>query len=231
MPQKKKISPKHRTADQWIDLMGGTNPKTRKRNTILSFLAIVASLFLLSNAGYFSKRIRHFASPIERHAVPSKASDDPLLRELSGVTNQLRIPNLGIEAPIIYAVERNETAYQDALKKGVAHFPGTAEPGKYGNTYIFGHSSDFPLSAGDYKTIFASLPDIKIGDAIYLTDAKGNAFRYLATETKIIKPNDLSALDQYENQKRMLTVQTSYPIGTALRRFIVVAELDAEFLK
>lgn len=226
----KKTPPKKMTADQWIDRMLGTEPKARQRNTALTFIVALLLLFVIANSGYLIKRFNQLVFPAIREAAPHKAIDDIHLLSLSGTPNRILIPNIEITAPIINVTERNEKAYQEALKNGVAHFPGTAAPGKHGNTYLFGHSSDSPLSSGDYKTVFATLPDIQIGDPIYLTDAQGNAFRYLTISTDIIKPNDLSVLDQYENQKRMLTVQTSYPLGTALRRFIVIAEFDAEIL-
>lgn len=220
-----------RTADQWIDAMLGSDPKSRRFRTFLIFLALALAIFFASNAGYFTKRLRHAIAPVERQEVPEKAIDDAILLGLAGNPDRLRIPNLDIESPIVYVEERKEAAYQKALRDGVAHFPGTAAPGRPGNVYLFGHSSDFPLSPGDYKTIFAALPDIRVGDAIYLTDPDGNAFRYLATGMRIVAPDDLSVLEQGEKPKRMLTLQTSYPIGTALRRFIVTAEFDAELLK
>jgi len=40
-----------------------------------------------------------------------------------------------------------------------------------------------------------------------------------------VSPKDLSVLDQQNFQKKFLSLQTSYPIGTALKRFVAVAEL------
>lgn len=231
MTESRKRTPKaQRTGAEWIDAMLGRDAKARRLRAVLVFLVLVVVFFLAANAGYFAKRLRHLVAPVERQDVPEKAVDDAHLMALSGQADRLLIPNLDIEAPIVYVTERKEAAYQEALRGGVAHFPGTAMPGKPGNVYLFGHSSDFPLSPGDYKTVFASLPDIRVGDAIYLTDSEGNAFRYIADGTAVVQPNDLSVLDQGENRKRMLTLQTSYPIGTALRRYVVYAELDAELL-
>lgn len=236
MPKKKpsrkaSVKKSERTADQWIELALGKDPKTRRWRSLGVFLLLFTLLFFAANAGYFMKRLKQAIAPVDRQEVPEKAIDDAHLMELAGEPDRLLIPNLGIEAPLVYVTERGEASYQAALRDGVAHFPGTALPGEPGNVYLFGHSSDFPLSPGDYKTVFATLPDIRIGDAIYLTNSEGHAFRYLATGTKIVQPNDLSVLDQQGNTKRMLTVQTSYPVGTALRRFLVFAELDAELLK
>jgi LPXTG-site transpeptidase (sortase) family protein len=195
----------------------------------ITFLVLSGVFFLLANAEYFYKRLKvarlAATEPASTLNAAPRASKDEQLLALLDQPDRLAIPRLLIEAPIVRATERNEQSYQTALRNGVVHFPGTAEAGEPGNAYYFGHSSDFPLSPGDYKTVFAALTDVQIGDAIYITDERGNAYRYAVTGTRVVEPDDLSVLDQGDKTKRTLTLQTSYPIGTALRRFLVIAEL------
>jgi LPXTG-site transpeptidase (sortase) family protein len=80
-------------------------------------------------------------------------------------------------------------------------------------------------SPGDYKTVFARLPEIEIGSEIEITDPTGQLFKYRVFETKVVGPRDLRVLDQFNYERSILTLQTSYPLGTALQRYIVVAEL------
>jgi LPXTG-site transpeptidase (sortase) family protein len=143
-----------------------------------------------------------------------------------GEPDRLIIESLGIEAPVIYIDEKGEDAYQAALLRGVVHFPGTALPGEFGNGYIFGHSSDFAWNRSPYRAIFALLTEIKLGAEISLSDAEGRIHIYRVTGTKVVSPKDMSVLDQQGNAKKILTLQTSYPLGTALRRFIVTAEME-----
>ncbi len=139
--------------------------------------------------------------------------------------NWVRIPSLNIEAPIKFVTDKKEATFQAALATGVVHYPDTAQAGQAGNMYIFGHSSDLPWTKGEYKTVFALLPQIKIGAEIFVSDSQGKEYKYTAVSTKVVQPTDLSVLDQYNNEQKLLTVQTSYPVGTALRRFIVTSEL------
>ena len=118
----------------------------------------------------------------------------------------LSIPSLEISAPIVFA-----------------DFPGTAFPGQIGNVYIVGHSSDYPWNEGDYKTVFSKLPDAATGILIKIT-YQGDEFIYEVLETKIVEAGDLSVLDQ-PNDRQLITLQTSYPVGSALKRFIMVAKL------
>ncbi len=69
------------------------------------------------------------------------------------------------------------------------------------------------------------LETVPTGESWTLSDREGNLYIYKVIKTKVISPNDLSVLNQETDGKKILTLQTSYPIGTALKRFIVIAEL------
>lgn len=144
----------------------------------------------------------------------------------SGEANHLSIPDRGIESPVIYVDEANEKVFQDALEGGVVHYPGTALPGEPGNPYIFGHSSDYAWKAGAYKQVLKPLVDIPVGTKVRITNPDGELFTYTVIETKIVGPKEVSVLDQYGYERTMLTLQTSWPVGTALKRFIAICELD-----
>lgn len=184
-------------------------------------LFAVGMFGLVLNYGYFIKHLEFLFAVDENRLEVSLEPTAPIKAE----PNLLKIDSLNINAPIIFTEKQTETAYQEALQNGVVHFPGTAKIGQLGNAYIFGHSSDYPWSKGKYKTIFALLTKIKIGDSIVATDEAGHEFTYYVTSTKIVTPTDLSVLDQFQNKRKLLTLQTSYPIGTALKRFVVLAEL------
>jgi len=146
----------------------------------------------------------------------------------TGEPNHISIPDRNIETPVIYVDETNEEVFQDALAQGVVHYPGSALPGEPGNPYIFGHSSDFFWKPGDYKEVFKLLVDIPLDTIIKITNKEGELFVYKVIETKIVGPKDVSVLNQYDYKHKMLTLQTSWPVGTALKRYIVIAELDEE---
>ncbi len=136
---------------------------------------------------------------------------------------QLFIPRLAISAPIIYAVSDEEKDIQSSLRVGVVRLMGTADPGEIGNCYIVGHSSDYKSAPGDYKTVFSRLPELAAGDEIWI-QTPTQTFVYEAQRTQVVKPSDLSVLSQHTAGHKLLTLQTSYPIGTARLRFLVVAE-------
>lgn len=180
--------------------------------------------FIVLNAPYFYKRlVFYFLPQAESQTEIIEAPSQNCLPQ-----NRLQIASLGIDTPVVYVSGTTERVFQEGLKSGVVHLAGTANPGEPGNAYIFGHSSDFIWKEGDYKTVFALLPDMTIGERIYVSNAQGKTFAYEAKKTLVVGPKDLSVIDQHEQKVRMLTLQTSYPLGTALRRFIVQADFVEE---
>jgi len=112
----------------------------------------------------------------------------------------------------------------DDLSKGLIHYGGTAVPGQYGNTVIFGHSA-LPqfFSPKDYKTIFSLLPTMKEGDEITIT-YDGISYTYHVTDLTVSAPSDLSALEQKFDDS-YLTLITCVPPGTYWQRLHVKARL------
>lgn len=186
---------------------------------IVAIIVFVALVFIALNTSYFYKQAKFvFNKPNPENAQQINADHkmEP---------NRIIISSLGVDAPIVESLESNEKAYQEALKNGVVHFPGTAEVGAVGNAYLFGHSSDFAFKGGDYKTVFALLPSIKNDAEIFVSNKEGVVFKYKVVKQFVAQSTDLHLLDQDTGGKKVLTIQTSYPIGTALKRYIVVAEL------
>ena len=168
--------------------------------------------------------------------LPAAATKDDLLAlSLAPTTydNRIRVPSLAINAQTVepqlgldslQAKDWNalEEQIHSSLLKGVVHYPGTAEPGKIGNAFFTGHSSNVLWEPSLYNTVFALLPDIEVGADIYVTKNQ-KEFHYRVVEKKEVSPSDVSMLKQ--GDKKMLTLMTCTPVGTALKRLVVTAEL------
>lgn len=112
----------------------------------------------------------------------------------------------------------------DDLSKSLIHYGGTALPGEYGNTVIFGHSS-LPqfYDPKSYKTIFSTLPTMKEGDEINIT-YDGISYVYRVFDMTVTEPSDLSSLEQKFDDS-YLTLVTCVPPGTYWQRLHVKARL------
>lgn len=147
---------------------------------------------------------------------------------------QLIIPKLGLNVPI--SIPSNEPLInqdwpgleqeiQRALQDGVVHYPGTSEPGRGGNFFLTGHSSYYPWAPGRFKSVFARLGDLNVGDE-YWVYYKGDKHRFVIDSKKEVRPSDVDVLDQ-PTDRRMSTLMTCWPVGTTLRRLILTSvEID-----
>ena len=113
-----------------------------------------------------------------------------------------------------------EQTFQNDLKEGVVHYPGTANPGEPGNVFITGHSSYYLWDTGRYKDVFARLNQLKPGDDIVLYYNQ-KKYHYVVRERKEVQNDDISVLDQ--GTEKILTLMTCSPVGTNFRRLVVVA--------
>lgn len=161
-------------------------------------------------------------------------AEEGLLAHLPSVgppEDLLVIPSLNLRAPIVSPAtdslvredwKQLEDDIQKGLEDGVVHYPGTAEPGQAGNFFLTGHSSYFPWAEGDYKSVFARLGSLNVGDEFWVYHG-GDQHRYVIDTKKEIVPNDVTVLDQ-PITRRMATLMTCTPVGTTLRRLILTAQ-------
>jgi sortase A len=146
----------------------------------------------------------------------------PSLPDLPPVPS--RITHYTISIP---ALEINEAVVQiggEDLMKSLIQYPGTALPGQYGNTIIFGHSvlPQF-FNPKIYRTIFSTLPRMDKGDEI-IVNFDGIVYRYLVIEMEETEPTDLGVLEQHYDSQ-YLTLITCVPPGVNFRRLVVKARL------
>lgn len=129
----------------------------------------------------------------------------------------LSIPSLNMHD---VSIEINGTD----LKKNPIQYAGTATPGNYGNTVIFGHSTLPQLyKPGNSLSVFNFLPQIKNGAEI-LVNYDGITYRYVVRETAEVLPSQVEVLAQ-RYDKYELTLITCVPLGTYFHRFVARAEL------
>ena len=137
----------------------------------------------------------------------------------------LTIAKIAVEAPLILNVDGNdELAYLTALEKGVAHLSGSVFPGQLGNSFIFGHSSYYFYAPGLYKSIFANLDELDIGDDIIVNSEK-NEYHYKIFEIRIVDPDDVEITKNVPDHPETLTLMTCTPTGTTLKRLIIFADI------
>jgi sortase A len=183
-------------------------------------VGLITIAFLLF--GFFNERfIAPFISPSKN------VSNAPIIIDAStaavGPESKIIIPKINVEIPVVYdepSVE--EKSIQHALERGVVHYASTPEPGQTGNGVIFGHSSNNILNKGKYKFAFVLLKRLEAGDT-FILQKDGKRYVYKVTDKKIVKPSDVSILNNQASGSTM-TLVTCDPPGTSLNRLLVVGQ-------
>ena len=101
----------------------------------------------------------------------------------------LSVPAIGIsDIPVVEGVT------EASLSKGAGHMPGTGYPWIPGsNTYIVGHRIGYPGTPSDH--VFWNLPNLVVGDKIYLTDTNGTTYTYAVSKIFEVPPTDMSVTE------------------------------------
>ena len=112
------------------------------------------------------------------------------------------------------------------LSSHVIQYPGTALPGKRGNSALFGHSI-LPIfyDPKNYISIFSLLPTLKSGDEINV-NYDGVSYKYRVETMFEVLPTDIQVLDQ-DTTDSFLTLVTCVPPGDPRKpkRLIVRARI------
>lgn len=183
-------------------------------------------------ADNFINKAEFISSPAGLTAIAEEALDksgmldDPVSNSYDG-TFYITIPSLGIESlPVKSNVDSiNESVYNEVLKTSLAHFKNTGLPisDVANNMVVYGHSAapTYNPSASDPEVAFSFIPNLKIGDEIYI-DMDGERYKYRMFRSKIVDPSDISIITGTSNRK-MLTLFTCYPPGNNKSRYVAVA--------
>ena len=140
-------------------------------------------------------------SQLSEPIVKSEIQNQP--EEIIGI---LSIPKIDLTVGIGEGVDMT------TLKYSVGHFPETAMPGQKGNLCLTGHRS---YAFGQF---FNRLDELEKNDEIII-ESKGNTYKYIVTETKVVKPEEVSVLDQSEDSQ--ITLITCTPIRVGSHRLVI----------
>jgi sortase A len=217
----------HELRDQLLGQVRSQGDRVRKSRHFLPIVSalVVALLFLLVQ--YNRVLIAQVKSYVSPGAIdPQNIVLDPTANAKVGPEPKLIIPKINVDAPVVYGLGTiAEAPIQNGLRDGVVHYelPGAnSVPGQKGNTVILGHSSNDVFDNGDYKFVFVQLEKLQKGDIFYM-NYNSTRYTYRISETKVILPTEVGSLI-IPADKPIATLVTCVPIGTALKRLVVIAE-------
>jgi len=136
-----------------------------------------------------------------------------------------RVSSYTISIPKLNIKDAEVSTVDNLLDNHLVNYQGTGIPPDKGNAVIYGHSTLPQLfNQKDYKTIFATLHTIKVGDEIFV-DSDNMIYKYAIFEISIVSPDDTSIFTQHYDES-YITLVTCTPPGTTWKRLIVKARLE-----
>ncbi len=146
------------------------------------------------------------APPLPRPLAPPTDPDADVPITPAG---EIEIPSIGLVHPMY------EGVWETVLNRGPGHWPGSAEPGGWGNAVYGGHRVT-------YSRPFRNLDRLKVGDEI-IVRKDGVAHTYRVTDSLVVDPTALWIVDQHPG--RTITLFTCHPPGSAAQRLVIHGEL------
>lgn len=146
-------------------------------------------------------------------------------------TNRLIVPSLGVNDPIViskYVTEKDFTNgnFYKELQNWPVKYPTTPDPGMWGNTLIFWHTSEERWKNNPYSMVFANIAQLKLGDVIQVV-RNWTLYEYKVIDIQVKYPQHVNeTYMQYQwLDNSYLTLMGCYPIGTDKQRILVIGEL------
>ena len=145
------------------------------------------------------------AAPDSRPGSARRPYADVPIVQIGSIT----IPKINLVHPIF------EGVWLTVVDHGPGHWPGSAMPGRRGNTVFAGHrvTHDHP---------FMDLDLLAPGDQVIFHMAHGT-FTYAITSIKIVQPEDLNII--FPTPKPTITLFACHPKHSAAQRIVVTGTL------
>ncbi|QQG47767.1 MAG: sortase [Candidatus Woesebacteria bacterium] len=172
--------------------------------------------------------LRSFISPVPQDIQDlTKASNWFENNNKNDFNENSKIVSYTISIPSLKIKNATVNVGGEDLSQSLIQYPGTALPGKTGNTVIFGHSvlPQF-FDPKNYLSIFSTLPDIK-SDSKITIDYDGVTYNFRVVDKFEVLPTDIDILNQDEGSS-VISLVTCVPPGDPRRprRLIVRAKID-----
>ncbi|WP_433466143.1 class E sortase [Spirillospora sp. CA-128828] len=170
-------------------------------------MAVFCAVPVLAVPALTVPQARAAPAAVEAAARPAKGS----------VIAHIRIKRMGLKMVVRQGVG------QEVLRRGVGHYPGTAFPGREGNTVLLAHRTT-------WLHPFNRLDRMRRGDRITLRVGR-RTYPYTVRTKRVIRPSDRHVLEPVPFKRASapngayVTLITCTPKGSDRRRLVVVGKL------
>ncbi len=202
----------------------------------------------LSNAGYFimvslavftiTFALLYFANLVPKSFQSAEKSEgdvekiieadkkEPVEKAPLTITKptKITIEKIGVNSVVGQPNSQDVAVLDSYLTRGAVYYPGSGTI-EQGNIFIFGHSTSFKVVQNQAYKTFNGFNLLAKGDEITLWSGV-EKFVYKVTSVKLMDEN--SALVNFDNTGRVLTLSTCNTFGQKQERWVVEAVFDRE---
>lgn len=136
--------------------------------------------------------------------------------------NSIEIPKISIEAPLVFIESASQDVFNQALDRGVVHYPDSVLPGQKGQTTFLGHSAPPGWPKIKHDWVFSELNSLLYGDQvfIYFNDKK---YTYYVKEKIFLDKGEELPDSELANSENVLILISCWPPGADHRRIAVLS--------
>lgn len=139
--------------------------------------------------------------------------------------NSIEIAQIDIAAPIVIGRNTDVSVLEEDLNKGVVYYPGSASPGKPGQSVLLGHSAPVGWPKIRYDWVFTKINDLENGDEIII-HFNNRQYTYKVISKEIIDKGEELDATSLHGSDNILTLVTCWPPGKNYKRVAVYAKLQ-----
>lgn len=133
---------------------------------------------------------------------------------------RVKIPKIGIDAPINNPTSTDITALDTALRDGVVRYPGSGLIQGDKPMFLFGHSSRLPVVQNQAYKSFNGLDDLSVGDTIAVSGGE-QTVDYRVGSVKVVDKDE--AYVDFSRGEDILVLSTCTTFGAKENRVVVTA--------
>ncbi|OHA17860.1 MAG: hypothetical protein A2836_03925 [Candidatus Taylorbacteria bacterium RIFCSPHIGHO2_01_FULL_45_63] len=145
---------------------------------------------------------------------------------LSIQPKMISIEKIGVLTSIENPDSRDISVLDQALQKGVVHYPGSGSLEDDSNMFLFGHSTTIKTVRNQAYKALNRLGELALGDEIKVR-SDDREYVYTVFSVSLVDQNE--ALVEFSKGKRMLTLSTCNTFGAREERFVVEAKYARDY--
>jgi len=192
----------------------------------ISFATFVA----LSLAGFIPKKAGEWENMLisalmyrdakaDTAAVPvTSPVPEPVRLEMP---THMVIPSVKIDFAIVEPEAVTNSALDDALAKGIVHYPGSGLLGESANMLLFGHSSHLAHVRNQAYKALTGIDKVIPGESIMI---RGQEHEYFYEVTSVHRADKFEELVEFKTGERELTISTCDTFGKKDDRYVIKAK-------